>query len=66
MENLRLCARSDRPKSVVPVGPLRFGESFVVIAGPCSVENERQLLTTARLVKKDKKLLFCCAVRMIS
>jgi 3-deoxy-7-phosphoheptulonate synthase len=37
---------------VVSVGSLRFGESFVVIAGPCSVENELQLLTTARLVKE--------------
>jgi 3-deoxy-7-phosphoheptulonate synthase len=31
----------------VPVG----GERFTVMAGPCSVENEEQLLTTARAVK---------------
>ena len=32
----------------VPVG----GTGFAVIAGPCSVESEEQLLTTARAVKK--------------
>ncbi len=52
MEHLQLSARSDRPRSVVPVGPLRFAESFVVIAGPCSVESESQLLETARMVKE--------------
>ena len=51
MDDLRLCGRYDRPKTVVPVGPVRFGESFVVIAGPCSVESEGQLLAAARMVK---------------
>ena len=52
MEQPQLFARSDRPKSVVSVGSLRFGESFIVIAGPCSVESERQLLDTAWMVKE--------------
>jgi len=52
MDDLRLCGRFDRQKTVVPVGPLRFGESFIVIAGPCSVESERQLLTAAWMVKE--------------
>ncbi len=39
-------------RTVVPVGPVRVGEDFVVIAGPCSVESERQALETARAVKK--------------
>ena len=52
MDHLQLTARSDRQKSVISVGPIRFGESFVVIAGPCSVESERQLLATAWMVKE--------------
>jgi len=52
MNDLRLCGRRDRAKTVVPVGPLRFGESFVVIAGPCSVESEGQLLEAARMAKE--------------
>jgi len=36
----------------VAVGPLAFGANrLAVIAGPCSVENEEQLLSTARAVK---------------
>lgn len=52
MNDLRLSGRVGGPKSVVPVGPLRFGESLVVIAGPCSVESESQLLAAARMVKE--------------
>ncbi|MBW2065801.1 MAG: 3-deoxy-7-phosphoheptulonate synthase [Deltaproteobacteria bacterium] len=39
-------------KTVVSVGDVRVGESFVVIAGPCSVESEKQTLETARRVKE--------------
>jgi 3-deoxy-7-phosphoheptulonate synthase len=35
-------------KEKVPVG----GKKFVVIAGPCSVESEEQIVSTARAVKK--------------
>jgi len=38
--------------TVIPVGNALIGGSrFVVIAGPCSVENEHQLLSTAKIVK---------------
>lgn len=40
--------------TVVDVGGVTIGGSnIIIIAGPCSVENEEQLLTTAKLVKKD-------------
>jgi len=52
MDELRLCGRQARPRTAVPVGPLSFGESFVVIAGPCSVESEAQLMAAARAVKE--------------
>jgi len=33
------------------VGKLKLGKDFIVIAGPCAVENEEQLLRIARAVK---------------
>ncbi|MBZ5667104.1 MAG: 3-deoxy-7-phosphoheptulonate synthase [Acidobacteriia bacterium] len=43
---------AQRQRSVVEVGGVRIGDgSFVVIAGPCSVESREQLLSTARAVK---------------
>ncbi len=47
-----LVHRDYRPEgTVVKVGDLRIGEGApLVIAGPCAVENETQLLETARLV----------------
>jgi len=38
-------------RTIVSAGDVRFGEDFVVIAGPCSVESEEQTLKTAREVK---------------
>jgi len=38
-------------RTIVSAGNVRFGEDFVVIAGPCSVESEEQTLKTAREVK---------------
>ncbi len=38
----------NKPKTQLTVG----GKKFVVIAGPCSVESEDQVMETARLVKK--------------
>jgi 3-deoxy-7-phosphoheptulonate synthase len=49
-----LVARTDaRPRTVVRVGDCEIGGSdFVVMAGPCSVEGERQLLQTAEFVSR--------------
>jgi 3-deoxy-7-phosphoheptulonate synthase len=54
MNHLKLSVKNGEPdkRTVVSVGPVRVGEGFVVIAGPCSVESERQALETARAVKK--------------
>ena len=38
-------------RSIVSVGPVQFGRDFVLIAGPCSVENEKQTILTAQAVK---------------
>ena len=51
MEELKLTSWTGQARTVVGVGPLRVGAGFTVIAGPCSVENELQLMTIARAVK---------------
>lgn len=40
-------------KTVIKVGDIEIGgDDFAVIAGPCSVENEEQIMKTAKLLKK--------------
>jgi 3-deoxy-7-phosphoheptulonate synthase len=51
MKNLKLVAREIKKRTVVKVGDVKIGRDFVVIAGPCSVESEKQILDTARAVK---------------
>ena len=47
-------ARTDStPGTVIEIGNVSIGgPEFVVMAGPCSVENERQILQTAEIVRK--------------
>jgi 3-deoxy-7-phosphoheptulonate synthase len=54
MTNLKLASLNGERghRTVVTVGSVRVGEDFVVIAGPCSVESEEQLIKTARKVKE--------------
>ena len=53
MNALRLASLNENhlARTIVSVGDVRFGQDFVVIAGPCSVESEEQTLKTAREVK---------------
>ena len=51
MKNLKLASRDDVRQTVIEVGDVAFGRDFVVIAGPCSVESERQTIETAQAVK---------------
>ena len=40
-------------RTIVEIGDVRIGgPEFVVMAGPCSVENERQIMETAEAVQK--------------
>lgn len=48
----KLVLRENGEKTVVDVSGVRIGEEFVVIAGPCSVESEEQLLEVAEAVKE--------------
>ncbi len=51
---LTLAAKKDLRPSVVQVGECEIGggSDFVVMAGPCSVEDERQILETAEFVRR--------------
>ncbi|MCX8022092.1 MAG: 3-deoxy-7-phosphoheptulonate synthase [Syntrophorhabdaceae bacterium] len=52
MKNMRHTALKEHEKTVVYVGDVVIGEGFCVIAGPCSVESEKQTIETAIAVKK--------------
>jgi 3-deoxy-7-phosphoheptulonate synthase len=51
MKNLKLVARETQTGTVVKVADVEIGHDFIVIAGPCSVESEKQILDTAWVVK---------------
>lgn len=48
---MRHTAKEAAPATVVQVGEVAIAEGCCIIAGPCSVESEEQLLETARAVK---------------
>jgi len=50
MKNLKLASQETEQRTVVKVSGVEIGRDFVVIAGPCSVESEAQILNTARAV----------------
>ena len=51
MNNLKLVTRAAVHRTTIVVGNARFGDRFVIIAGPCSVESELQTIETACAVK---------------
>ena len=53
IEDLRLTSRRNHPDdTVVDAGGVKIGKGhFTVIAGPCSVETEEQIVTAAKAVK---------------
>lgn len=51
MKNLKLASGKKGDRTIVKVSNVEIGHGFVVIAGPCSVESESQVLETAHAVK---------------
>ena len=51
MKNLKLVKKEQTKTSPIRIGNLEAGRDFILIAGPCSIENEVQLFDTARQVK---------------
>lgn len=53
LKPFKLASKETKPRSVIKVGNVEFGNSqFVVIAGPCSVETREQIILSAEIVKK--------------
>lgn len=51
MDGLKLTLRRAFPATIIKLDSLEIGRDFILIAGPCSVETEEQMLETAREVK---------------
>ena len=51
MKNLKLAVRESKQRTVIDVSGVAVGRDLVVIAGPCSVESEEQMIESARAVK---------------
>ncbi len=52
MKNVKLALLGpERKRTVIDVKGLRIGEGFTVMAGPCSIESESQMISTALAVK---------------
>ena len=52
MTNLKLVSIEKHDRTIIKVGSARFGAEVVIIAGPCSVESEEQMIETAQAVKE--------------
>jgi 3-deoxy-7-phosphoheptulonate synthase len=59
-EPYKLASRTFKPEgTVVTVGDVRIGgDEVIIMAGPCSVENEKQVRTTAAAVRKAGAKIF--------
>ncbi len=51
MKNLKLAARATKEPTVIKISDVEVGKDLVVIAGPCSVESEAQMVASAQAVK---------------
>ncbi|MDO8553776.1 MAG: 3-deoxy-7-phosphoheptulonate synthase [Candidatus Micrarchaeota archaeon] len=51
IKNIKLAALNGSGKTIVRVGDVKVGQGFTVIAGPCGVESEEQIVETAIAVK---------------
>lgn len=54
MKNIKLVSLeyNNNKRTTIAVGDVTIGKDFVVIAGPCSVESEEQIMSTAHAVKE--------------
>ena len=59
MSKLKLVELTDQGKRTkIKIGDITVGEDFVVIAGPCGVESEKQTLESAEAVKSGGGMMF--------
>jgi len=53
MNNLKLTRKKGKNKTLIRIDSKVIGENFIIIAGPCSVESEKQILEIAKAVKNS-------------
>ena len=51
MKNIKLAMRETEQRTIIKISRVEIGSGFTVIAGPCSVESEEQILESARAVQ---------------
>ena len=51
MKNIKLAMRETEQRTIIKISNVEIGRDFTVIAGPCSVESEEQIMESARAVK---------------
>ena len=51
MKNIKLAMRETEQRTIIKISSVEIGSGFTVIAGPCSVESEEQILASARAVQ---------------
>jgi 3-deoxy-7-phosphoheptulonate synthase len=51
-EKLYSLSQQHHERTVIPVGNIQIGRDFLLVAGPCSVESEKQMMTIAWQVKE--------------
>ncbi|HRX15248.1 MAG TPA: 3-deoxy-7-phosphoheptulonate synthase [Spirochaetota bacterium] len=53
MKNLKLASinHTEGERTIIKIGEHTIGKDFIIVGGPCSVENETQLMETAKAVK---------------
>jgi 3-deoxy-7-phosphoheptulonate synthase len=49
--DLKLVTKNFKEKTIIEIGELSIGERPIVIAGPCAIESEEQILEIAKAVK---------------
>lgn len=52
MKNIKLASIKGKERTIIKVANIEIGKDFLIIAGPCTVENHAQTLTIANAVKK--------------
>lgn len=53
MKNLKLVTKKEKQKTKIKLNNITIGEDFLVIAGPCSVESEEQIMEITKSVKES-------------
>jgi len=51
VSGLKLASKGEKTKTIIKVGNVEVGKDLTLIAGPCTVESEEQMMETAKAVK---------------